>query len=203
VTDVQSATVQRVKVIFGEDDDAYVVDGTGHELENDDNEFVADVPTELWITEQDTYRAWRRASAAVIEAVGVDVEEHRLIECCPRWKGYTTPASEHWDVYVARPDSERGDRRIGWESTEEAAQAIIDALPEVFYEHGHGSGYREIHRDWLRVEKAGWAGTTSNCYRCGWDRTEHADQGDPTPPKPFPSVGGDGTMNERTDDHAD
>src|SRR3954464_12111747 len=98
--DTDVVTTKRVKIVWGEDDEAYVLDGTGDEPGDEERTFIADVPAGLWEAQRAAYNEWRRLDQQIIEAAGVDEDETRLVECCPAWTGYITPGQQWFTVEI-------------------------------------------------------------------------------------------------------
>lgn len=186
---------QRVKVIWGEDDEPFVVDGTHDSPEPDsEGEFIVDVPKALMDAIEEAWKAYRRATHAVLEHADIDPDgEPRLNTICPTWTGSTQPERVYWNIVLnasGRDDTwPLHDVSLTHAGTHLDAQAVIDGLPETFELWTTGR-LTSVERRNLRVERGGWGGTTSRCYRCGHPRDEHADKGEPLDPlRRFPHAG--------------
>lgn len=186
---------QRVKVIWGEDDEPFVVDGTHDSpVPAGEGQFVVDVPKALMDAIDEAWKAYRRATHAVIEYADIDPDgEPRLNTICPTWTGSVQPERVYWNIVLSASGRDDTwpviDVSLTHAETHLDAQAVIDGLPETFQLWNTGR-LASVERTQLRVERCGWGGTTSRCYRCGHLRDEHADKGEPLDPmRRFPHAG--------------
>lgn len=181
--DTDIATTKRVKIVWGEDDQAYVLDGTGDEPADEERTFVADIPVALWEAQLAAFNEWRRIDEQIIQLAGVDEEGARLLECCPEWTGYVMPGRRWFTIEIPGSGQEdvwpRGDHThsIKHADSRDEAEAYVARLPETFMFNYGGWPLTEVRRDSLVIGESGHRESTSSCYRCGWERTEHADPG--------------------------
>jgi len=169
---------ETVNVIVGqgEDDQPWVWLGDPDEV--GDRQFSAAVPKATWDAVEAARGAYNDAIDAIVEAAEIDPDLWRLPSACKEWKGHESPATVLWNVVI--PASGSDDvwplRPFAIEHCDTAgeAQARIAELPEEFFVHYGARPLRLVRRADLAVEQGGWPGSVSVCYRCGWERDEHA-----------------------------
>ena len=170
------------KAVFcwGEDEDLYVYPGDDG-LE--EHRFTVEVPAALLAAVDTALNQYRIAVGAVAKAAGVDRTDMKMVECCPSWTGVITPPHRSFMVQLAGSGREdvwpRGDHiaGLGHFKTRQEAEDAIAGLPERFHVHYGAFPVAEVDKSRLSVGESGYRGSTSSCYRCGWERDEHADPG--------------------------
>lgn len=147
-----------------------------------DRTFEADIPERLVATIERSSAAYSSAVKEATAAAAFDPNTGRMVECCSRWAGRVTPGRTSWHVKIAASDDDEDwplvDHFISSASSEIEARRLVEGLPEeVWCLAGYSGNPVLITRDRITVEESTWPASTSGCYRCGWDRADHADMG--------------------------
>lgn len=176
---------QPVSIVVGWNDEyenAYFYEDSPDAAEDDAHVYAATVPALLWREFKDAERAYSVACDKILDEAGFDSETGHLAKCCDVWRGHETPSRTWFHVVLAAADDEESwphrDAMLLSRDRREDAQAYIDTLPEeLTVLIPAGERFQTIRRADLRIEEGGFRGSSSECYRCGWSRSEHADQG--------------------------
>ena len=183
------ADTVRVAVGFnGETERAYARECDPGDTDDYYEEFEFDVSAELWRAVENAGNAWREAMDAVVAATDYDEDQGRVAQCCPSWQGDVHQGREWWAVVIPASDDADTWPRIPLSmrhcDSEQAALDLIASLPESMWCWPGAGPAVPVARDALYVERGGYRGSVTACWRCGWPRDEHADPGSPDESEP-------------------